>query len=264
MVGRTGTPAGYLDEPTDFGLRAGAHPYRVAADPVGCAASWASHLLVRRLRTWLPHLGAGTPNEWREARSLSKNTWANIFNGTRWLRLDEVAYIASQAPTPQDGVSAMEEFGRALRGDAFPPTPEQAQAPRRLSRAEVGMEMSRRRVNGLAKAVPGEPRDAAESVWWSLEALAERNGVEPPTGLVAYARDTIPDVQGSTAGAAVMTVPDPTGLPLPLVGSHAIIDGTLSPGSRVRALTYRVAEDGEGQFVTVDATVMSDGVLSFK
>ena len=264
MVGRAGTPAGYLDEPTDFGLRAGAHPYRVAADPVGCAASWASHLLVRRMRTWLPLLGAGTPNEWREARNLSKNTWANIFNGTRWLRLDEVAYIASQAPTPEDGVSAMEEFGRALRGDAFPPTPERAQASRRLSRAEMGVEMSRRRLNGLAKATPGEPRDAAESVWWSLERLAEQNDVEPPAGLVAYARDNMFDVQGSTAGSAVMTVPDPTGLPLTLVGSHAIIDGSPLPGNQVRAVTYRVAEDGEGQFVTVDATVMPDGALRFK
>lgn len=258
-----GSPSGYLDRPNDFGLSAGAYPRRVAADPEGSAAAWAQHLLIRRLRTWLPVIGVRTPTEWRVQRDLPKKPWQMNFNGTRWLPLNEVAFIASQAPTPEDAATAVEEFGRALRGEAYPPIPAAAQARSRVTRAEAGVRVPRQRPARMGKAGTGEPVDAIDTIWQSLDALANENNVEVPAELFAFERDGVYAVSAATGGTAVVTLPSLSALPLPMVGPHAILEGVPQSGSEVVALTFADTDDDGPEFVARTAIVTDAGEIEF-
>lgn len=244
----------------------GAYPYRRDVDRQRLAAAWAQHLLVRRLRIWLPLIGVRTTNDWIRTRRLTskRTSWFNMFKGDRWAGLSDIAFILEQAPDADANSEAIEELGQALKGDSFPEDEESTVPSTQMTRGEAGIRVSRERGGRAAKAgVSSGPVDAVDSIWWSLDTLAAENNVESPATLIAYERDGLYAANAITGGTAVVTLPNPNGLPLPLVGSHAILSGSVTPGEQVLALTFADTADDGPAFVSLPAVVTGDGRLNF-
>ena len=254
-------PQDLLDRPTDFGRRPGAYPLSVAREPDATAAAWAQHLLIRRFRVWLTALGFGSVNAWTRAVEVNADTWGNIVAGRRWLQLSEVVFLAGQAPNAREKQSALQEFADALKGDAYPELPAGAARPVIARRDIAGRRVTRPTATTRAKEGEWGGATSVDSVWRSLDLLAAAHGVKPPTALISYKREGSSDVMGTEAGEVIAVLPDPGGPPLPLVGPHVLVEGLPMSGNNVRVLTYHATPDDQGEFVTVDATVLPDGEL---
>ena len=257
---RESRPAMFVDVPQRFGrLDGAAYPLRAADAPALTAAAWAQHQLVQGIRTWVVAAGFSTPSRWIAEDGLSRTTWGRIIRGEQWVTLENLAFLAARfGEAAEQQVAAL---AGSLNGRDLPEAPLAARSTRpRPTRSTLESRQERIR-NGLGKNIQAE--NAEDSVWLALLDLAEKAKVEPPESVLVYEGDEVglwsePGWEGS------VTLLDPTGPPLPVVGGYLILSGEPRPQADVVVADY-VADSPDGPgFTSREAVITGPNTVGFE